>query len=90
MLKIRLMKPGKSVKRRYHFKIVVTEARSARDSKFVEQIGYYDPSRDISEFNLEKYEGWIKKGAQPTETVASIAKKYRKSAVVKEASSPET
>ena len=78
MLKIRLMKPGKSVKRRYHFKVVVTEAKSARDSKFVEQVGYYDPSRKISGFNLEKYEEWIKKGAQPTETVASLARKYKK------------
>jgi len=83
MLKIRLMKPGKSVKRRYHFKVVVTEAKSPRDSKFVEQIGYYDPSRKISDFNLEKYEGWLKKGAQPTETVASLARKYRRAAAKK-------
>jgi len=79
MLKIRLMKPGKSVKRRYHFKIVVMEAKSARDSRFVEQIGYYDPSRDIFDFDLDKYEKWLKKGAQPTETVNSLAKKYKRS-----------
>ncbi len=78
MLKIRLMKPGKSVKRRYHFKVVVTEARSPRDSKFVEQIGYYDPSRKISHIDLEKYDEWIKKGAKPTATVASLAKKHRR------------
>ena len=89
MLKIRLMKPGKSVKRRYHFKVVVAEARSARDSKFVEQIGYYDPAHDISDFDLKKYEEWLKKGAQPTETVASLAKKYRKAAANK-ADNPES
>ena len=78
MLKIRLMKPGKSVKRRYHFKVVVAEARTPRDSKFVEQIGYYDPLRKISHIDLERYDDWIKKGAKPTATVASLAKKYRK------------
>jgi len=72
------MKPGKSVKRRYHFKIVVTEARRARDSRFVEKIGYYDPSRKIYKIDLEKYQNWIKKGAQPTSTVVSLVKKYKK------------
>jgi len=78
MLKIRLMKPGKSVKRRHHFKIIIMEARRARDSKFIEQIGYYNPSRRLLKIDLERYQGWIKKGAQPTETVASLAKRYRK------------
>jgi small subunit ribosomal protein S16 len=78
MLKIRLRKPGKSVKRRYHFKIVVAEARSARDSKFVEQIGYYDPSRNILKIDVVRYRDWIKKGAHPTQTVASLFKRYNK------------
>ena len=38
MLRIRLRKPGKSVKGRYHYKIVVCDGRSARDSKFIKQI----------------------------------------------------
>lgn len=78
MLKIQLRKPGKSVKRRYHFKIVVAEARSGRDSRFVDEVGYYDPSRNLLEFNQEKYQQWLKKGAHPTETVASLFKRYRK------------
>lgn len=79
MLKIRLRKPGKSIKRRQHFKIVVTEARSARDSRFVEELGYYDPSRNLLKFDQEKYQEWVKKGAHPTETVASLFKRYTKS-----------
>ena len=79
MLKIRLMKPGKSIKRRYNFKIVVMEARKARDSSFIAQIGYYDPSRKMLKMDLNEYESWRKKGAQPTETVASLAKRYKKS-----------
>jgi small subunit ribosomal protein S16 len=78
MLKIRLRKPGKSVKRRYHFKIVVAEARSKRDSKFVDQVGWYDPSRDLLKIDVDKYKDWVKKGAHPTETVASLFKKYKK------------
>ena len=78
MLKIRLRRPGKSVKRRYHYKIVVTEAKNARESKFVEQIGHYDPSQKLLKFVISKYESWIKKGAKPTETVATLFKRYRR------------
>lgn len=78
MLKIRLMKPGKSVKGRYHYKIVVIDIRKARDSKFVDEIGYYDPARKLLSFDVEKYGDWFKKGARPTETVASLLKRYKK------------
>ena len=78
MLKIRLRRPGKSIKRRYHYKIVVTEAKSPRESKFVAQIGYYDPSHKLLKFEIEPYEAWIKKGAKPTETVATLFKRYKK------------
>jgi len=79
-LKIRLRKPGKSIKGRYHYKIVVDEARSKKEGKFVEQVGYYDPSKkpELLFFDLEKYEYWIKKGAQPTETVKSLVKRFKK------------
>ncbi len=78
MVRIRLRKPGKSVKRRYHYKIVVTEKRTARDSKFIVQLGYYDPSRKLLKFDSVKYESWIKKGAKPTETVATLFKRYKR------------
>jgi len=84
MLKIRLSKPGKSVKRRYHYKIVVIEAKAARESRFTAQIGHYDPSRKILKFDIPKYESWVKKGAQPTETVATLFKRFRKQAKKKE------
>lgn len=78
MLKIRLRKPGKSIKRRYHYKIVVTESKFARDSKFVKQVGYYNPARKLLKIDVDKYQEWIKKGAQPTQTVASLFKRYKK------------
>ena len=79
MLRIRLMKPGKSVKRRHHFKIVVIESGKARDSRFIQQLGFYDPIRKLLNVDLEKYQQWCTKGARPTETVASLAKRYKKS-----------
>jgi len=78
MLKIRLRRPCKSLKRRYHYKIVVTEAKSARESKFIAQLGYYDPSQKLLNFDVSKYEAWFKKGAKPTETVATLFKKYKR------------
>jgi small subunit ribosomal protein S16 len=78
MLKIRLRKPGKSVKRRYHYKIVVMEGKSPRDSRFSAQVGYYDPSRKLLSFDITKYQDWLKKGAKPTETVATLFKRYKK------------
>ena len=78
MLKIRLRRPGKSIKRRYHYKIVVTEAKSPRESKFADEIGHYDPSQKLLKFVIPKYEAWVKKGAQPTETVATLFKRYKR------------
>ncbi|MDD5195258.1 MAG: 30S ribosomal protein S16 [Candidatus Omnitrophica bacterium] len=78
MLRIRLRRPGKVAKGRYHSKIVVMEKKSARDSKFLEQLGFYDPSQNLLKMDTSKYEAWVKKGAQPTETVASLYKKCKK------------
>ena len=80
MLRIRLRKPGKVAKGRYHFKIVVIEQAKARDSRFIEELGYYDPSQDLLKFDIAKYEAWVKKGARPTETVLSLAKRCKKKA----------
>ena len=78
MLKIRLRRPGKSVKGRYHYKIVVIESKSPRESKFTAQVGHYDPSRGLLKFDAAKYEAWFKKGATPTETVKNLYKRYKK------------
>jgi len=79
-VRIRLRKPGKLIKGRYHFKIVVSDSRESREGRFIEEVGYYDPSRkpELLQIDLEKVEQWIKKGAQPTESVKALIKKYRK------------
>ncbi|MDD4955576.1 MAG: 30S ribosomal protein S16 [Candidatus Omnitrophica bacterium] len=80
MVRIRLRRPGKTTKRRYHFKIVAIEKQNARDGEYLEQLGHYDPSRRLLDVDVAKYDKWIKKGAIPTETVASLYKKFKKDA----------
>jgi len=70
MLKIRLKRTGK--KHEPHYRIVVMEAAKARDSRSLEDIGYYNPRTKPSTFEIdeEKAKEWMAKGAQPTDTVA--------------------
>ena len=64
------------------FRIVVADSRSPRDGKFIEELGTYQPLQKGDNFtlNLERAQSWVEKGAQPSETVASMIKKAGKSA----------
>jgi small subunit ribosomal protein S16 len=64
------------------FRIVVADSRSPRDGKFIEEIGTYQPLQKGNNFNLnlERAKYWVDKGAQPSETVASMIKKAGKAA----------
>ena len=64
------------------FRIVVADSRSPRDGKFIEEIGTYQPLQKGNNFNidLERAKYWVGKGAQPSETVASMIKKAGKTA----------
>ncbi|MBQ3894853.1 MAG: 30S ribosomal protein S16 [Clostridia bacterium] len=77
MLKIRLRRMG--AKKAPFYRIVVAESRFARDGRFVEEIGTYNPLKDPVEvkIDLEKAEEWIKKGAQPTDKVKAIIEKAK-------------
>ena len=78
-VRIRLQKPGKSAKKRYHFRIVAISRSSARDGKTLDILGYYDPSKKPSYFsiNREKLDRWVKRGAQMSETVKGLTKKFK-------------
>lgn len=77
MLKIKLARFGK--KKQPHYRIVINEARDKRDGQYVEMIGSYAPtlSPKILEIDLEKYEAWLKKGAQPTDTVSALVTRFK-------------
>lgn len=73
-VKIRLKRMGQ--KKAPTYRIVVADARSPRDGRFIEEIGFYDPTRDPSVFNVneESAKKWLQNGAQPTEVVGKIFK----------------
>lgn len=75
MLKIKLARFGK--RNQPHYRIVVNEARDKRDGSYVANIGHYAPTQNpkLLQLDLTAYQEWLKKGAQPTETVAMLAKK---------------
>ena len=57
------------------WRIVVADARSPRDGRFIENIGVYDPRHDSEKIDLERVHYWISKGAQPSPTVSTIIKR---------------
>ena len=73
-VKIRLKRMGK--KKAPFYRIVVADARSPRDGRFIEEIGYYDPTKDPSVFKIDEElaKKWLGNGAQPTDTVAKLFK----------------
>ena len=75
MLKIRLRRMG--AKKAPFYRVIVADSRAPRDGAFVEELGYYNPLTDPAEIkiNNEKAIDWMKKGAQPTETVRALLKK---------------
>lgn len=72
MVKIRLRRTGKTKQPSY--RIVVADARSPRDGKFIETIGYYLPTRQpkVLEVNVDRARYWLGVGAQPTEVVVKL------------------
>lgn len=75
MVKIRLKRIG--AKKKPFYRVVVADARSPRDGKFIEEIGTYNPLTNPSEIRIdaEKAKKWLGEGAQPTDTVKGLLKK---------------
>ena len=73
-VKIRLKRMGQ--KKAPFYRIVVADARSPRDGKFIEEIGTYDPNQEPSVFKVdeEAAKKWLNNGAQPTEMLGKIFK----------------
>ena len=72
MVKIRLMRTG--MKKAPSYRVVVADARSPRDGRFVEIIGWYNPRTEPSTITIdeEKALKWLSVGAQPTDSVRSL------------------
>jgi small subunit ribosomal protein S16 len=79
-VKIRMKRVG--AKNAPVFRIVVADGRSPRDGKFIEELGTYQPLKKGDNFTLklDRAQYWVSKGAQPSDTVASLIKKAGKAA----------
>ncbi len=86
-LKIKLARGGAAHNPVY--RVVVGEARTRRDGRFVEILGTYSPKAKGEQLrlNVERAEYWLKNGALPTDTCRSLIKTARKSATATEAAS---
>lgn len=80
MVSLRLTRKG--TKDRPFYKIVAIDSRKRRDGRYIEQLGNYDPMQEGVNYtvDLEAADRWIKNGARPSVTVASIIKKARNAA----------
>ena len=77
MLTIRLRRQG--AKRDPHYRVVVTESSTRRDGPFLEIIGHYHPRRQPAEifFKMERFDVWLEKGAQMSDTVGSLYRRVK-------------
>ena len=75
MVKIRLRRMG--AKKAPYYRVIVADSRTARDGRFIEEIGTYDPLTDPAtiKIDMERARYWIANGAQPTDTVRGLLKK---------------
>ena len=74
-VKIRLKRVGK--KKAPSYRVVVADSRSPRDGRIIENLGWYNPLVEPSaiQIDAEKALHWLKEGAQPTDSVASLFKR---------------
>jgi small subunit ribosomal protein S16 len=78
-VKIRLKRVG--AKNHPVYRLVVTDSRSPRDGRFIEEVGTYNPERkgqDNFQLDYDRVQYWLGQGAQPSETVSSLIKRVRK------------
>lgn len=73
--KIRMRRMG--AKKSPFYRLVVADTRSPRDGRFIEEIGYYDPTKDPVELKIDEERAlkWLKDGVQTSETVRSLFNK---------------
>ena len=76
MVAIRLRRAG--AKKRPFFRVVVTDSQAARDSSFVEILGYYNPRTRPAVVHVDKarVDYWLSKGAQPSDSVRTLIAKH--------------
>ncbi|MFH1201358.1 MAG: 30S ribosomal protein S16 [Candidatus Omnitrophota bacterium] len=76
MVAIRLRKVSKT-KKRFHFRIIVSDSKSALSSRCIEELGYYNPAKNppYLKINNERMTYWIKRGARVSATIKRLYKR---------------
>ena len=76
MVRIRLKRMGR--KRRPFYRVVAADQRSPRDGRHLEVLGFYDPMTEplTIELKMDRVNHWLSVGAQPSQTAASLIKRY--------------
>lgn len=79
MLAIRLSRGGSKKRPFYH--VVATDSRNARDGRFIERLGFFNPiargQEEELRLNIERIEYWVSKGGQVSDRVKSLMKQYK-------------
>jgi small subunit ribosomal protein S16 len=77
MVAIRLTRAG--TKHRPFYRIVAIDKQKPRESRNIDYLGYYNPMVEPVDIkiDIDKYNGWLKKGARPSQTVKSLLKKVK-------------
>ena len=84
MVTIRLARGG--AKKRPFYQVVVTDSRSARDGRFIERLGFFDPMpggqarSEPLRLDMERVGYWLERGAQPSDRVAQLIRQARRAA----------
>jgi small subunit ribosomal protein S16 len=82
MVVIRLARGG--AKKRPFYQVIVTDSRNARDGRFIERIGFFNPTAqgkaEKLRLDADRFAHWVAQGAQPSERVASLAAQAKKAA----------
>ena len=78
MVKLRLARSG--AKKNPVYRVVAADSRAPRDGRFIDQFGFYDPTRQpaVIRFDGERLDRWLASGAQPTPTVKQLISTWRK------------
>jgi small subunit ribosomal protein S16 len=76
MVRIRLKRTGQ--RNRPFYRIVVTEQSRARDGKYIESLGHYNPRDKDLVVDLERANHWLSKGAQPSDTAGRLLRRFAK------------
>jgi len=83
---IRFSRQGK--KKSPFYRIVAADKRCARDGRFIELLGTYHPITKVLKLDAERFDKWIKVGAQPSGTLASVIRRTNRAAAASTAGAP--